>query len=85
MIQLDLFGKLPNEEKHRYWRKRLKQWPCEVFESRHHLDTTGWSMATQASAFAHWLHKDGAMTDMEYMRWTKFERRVERWERRRMK
>jgi hypothetical protein len=35
MTQLDLFGTLPNENKHRYWRQRLKQWPQEGVESRH--------------------------------------------------
>jgi hypothetical protein len=79
-MQLELFGKLPNEERHRYWRSRLKQWPCEVFESRHHPDSSGWGMAAQGGKFADWLYKAGAMTEMEYLRWTRFDRRVQRWE-----
>lgn len=80
MNQLELFGTLPNETKHRYWRTRLKQWPQEAFESRHDTESNGWGLAVQGGKFADWLHKDGAMTDMEYMRWTKFEQRLQRWE-----
>jgi hypothetical protein len=30
--------------------------------------------------FADLLHRDGAMDEMEYMRWTRFERRLQRWD-----
>jgi hypothetical protein len=78
--QLDLFGTLPNENKHRYWRQRLKQWPQEAFESRHHTESSGWGMAMLGGWFADLLHRDGAMDEMEYMRWTNFERRLQRWD-----
>jgi hypothetical protein len=80
MIQLDLFAVNPNEQRHRYWRKRLRDWPGEVLESRHHIHTTGWSMAAQGGWFADLLHRDGAMGELEYIRWQSFERRVKRWE-----
>ena len=78
--QLDLFGTLPNERQHRYWRRRLRDWPGEVLESRHHIHTTGWSMAAQGCWFADLLHRDGAMSELEYLRWQDFERRIKRWE-----
>jgi len=78
--QLDLFGTLPNERLHRYWRRRLRDWPREVLESRHAIHTTGWSMAAQGCWFADLLHRDGAMGEMEYLRWQDFERRIKRWE-----
>jgi len=37
-------------------------------------------MAAQGGKFADWLYKAGAMTEMEYLRWTRFDRRVQRWE-----
>jgi hypothetical protein len=80
MTQLDLFGTLPNEQRHRYWRKRLSDWPREVLESRHHIHTSGWGMAAQGGWFADLLHRDGAMGELEYIRWQSFERRVKRWE-----
>lgn len=80
MTQLELFGTLPNERLHRYWRGRLRNWPREVFEFRHHIHTTGWSMAAQGCWFADLLHRDGEMTYVEYLRWKNFERRLQRWE-----
>lgn len=78
--QLDLFGTLPNERQHRYWRRRLRDWPGEVLESRHAIHTTGWSMAAQGGWFADLLHRAGAMGELEYLRWQGFERRIKRWE-----
>jgi hypothetical protein len=37
-------------------------------------------MAAQGGKFADWLYRDGAMTEMEYLRWTRFDRRVQRLE-----
>jgi hypothetical protein len=84
MTQLDLFGTLPNERLHRYWRRRLRDWPREVFQSRHAIHTTGWSMAAQGCWFADLLHRDGAMGELEYLRWKNFERRLERWEQKKL-
>lgn len=80
MTQLDLFGTLPDERKHRYWRSRLREWPKEVYECRHMIHSSGWSMATQGGWFADLLHRAGAMGELEYLRWKNFERRVKRWD-----
>lgn len=37
-------------------------------------------MAAQGGWFADLLHRDGAMGEMEYLRWQDFERRIKRWE-----
>jgi hypothetical protein len=37
-------------------------------------------MAFQGGWFADLLHRDGAMGEMEYLRWQDFERRIKRWE-----
>jgi transposase len=37
-------------------------------------------MAAQGCWFADLLHRDGAMGELEYIRWQNFERRVKRWE-----
>jgi hypothetical protein len=37
-------------------------------------------MAAQGGWFADLLHRDGAMGELEYIRWQSFERRVKRWE-----
>lgn len=85
MIQLDLFAPLPNERQHRYWRRQLRDWPREVLESRHAIHSSGWSMATQGGWFADLLHRDGVMGELEYLRWQRFERRIKRWEQKKMK
>lgn len=82
--QLELFGTLPNERVHKYWRGRLRDWPREVFESRKDIYSSGWSMASQGGWFADLLHRDGAMSDLEYLRWKNFERRLERWEQKKL-
>lgn len=37
-------------------------------------------MAAQGCWFADLLHRDGAMSELEYLRWQDFERRIKRWE-----
>jgi hypothetical protein len=77
-VQLDLFAPHPDERLFRYWRQRLSEWPREVMESRHQLDSSGWSMATQGLKFAVWLFKARQMHPLEFRRWCRFNRRVRR-------
>jgi len=78
MIQLELFTE--KDRRASYWRKRLAEWPCDVLESRHQPDSSGWSMATQGLKFATWLFKANEMGIAEYRRWCRFNRRVRRWD-----
>ena len=85
MMQLELFTQRKEHRLCPYWRKRLGEWPGEVLESRHHPDTTGWSMATQGLKFATWIFKAGEMSRSEFRRWCRFNRRVRRWDMKGMK
>ena len=79
-IQLELFTEVKTHRLSPYWRNRLRKWPQEVMESRHQLDSSGWSMATQGLKFATWLFQAKEMSLKEYRRWCRFNRRVRRWD-----
>jgi hypothetical protein len=63
-----------------YWRKSLEDWPRQVFQFRHYLGCTGWSMATQGLCFAEWLHAEGWLSDSELGRYQAFDKRIQAWE-----
>lgn len=78
--QMELF-KVDCRMRHfRYWKDQLRKWPREVFEWRHHRNTTGWSMATGGFSFAEFLVDAGEMNVAEFKRWQRFARRVARWD-----
>lgn len=81
--QLDLFAAADDAELVPYWREQLRGLPAEVFAWRHHLNTTGWSVARSGWLFALWLYSAGQMTRAELRRWWRFGRRCDRWETRR--
>jgi hypothetical protein len=81
--QLELFPSIAQVERHElapYWREKLERWPRDVFEWRHHRDTTAWSMATGGYGFAILLFTAGAMPRRELKRWWRLNRRVMRWD-----
>lgn len=74
--QLELLPAHPDEHLFSYWRRRLADWPRQVFVYRNMPETSGWSMATQMMCFARWLFCAGQMSRAEFRRWCRFNRRV---------
>jgi hypothetical protein len=79
MIQLELFLENPKAHLFPYWWKRLRQWPRLVMEHRRDTESSGWGAAELNGWFADLLHKAGQMSQSEYSRWQRFERRVYSW------
>lgn len=82
MNQTDLFAGDDDPAQIEYWRRRLREWPQQVFIWRHFPRSTGWSVASQSYIFARMLCRVGQITRQELRRWWRFDRRVQRWERR---
>lgn len=76
--QLELLPAHPDEHLFPYWRRRLADWPRQVFLYRNMPETSGWSMATQMMCFARFLFEAGQMTRAEFRRWWRFGRAVMR-------
>jgi hypothetical protein len=64
-----------------YWRERLKNWIKEVYGFRHARYTSGWSSATQGFFFAELLHRECQISESEFQRYARLDKRVQRWER----
>ena len=81
-MQLELFEpEKPDQYAHldAHWMNDLKRWPGEVFEFRHHRNTTGWSMSRGTFIFAKFLLCRGKITIKQFRRYWRFHRRVQRW------
>lgn len=86
-----LFGKQPIEsvtehkEKNRliqYWQRDLINWVKGAYYSRHHRGTTGWSTTCTGFQVAGWLHRAGKLTDKQLQRYSQFNDRIQRLDKR---
>ena len=78
--QGELFQKSPCDHLYPYWRKSLKGWIKDVWDYRHYRDCTGWSMACQGFLFARFLFMNGQLSKIQFKRFFRLKRRVDRWE-----
>lgn len=81
-IQLDLFSRQETIglQNARHYKKKLRDWPDDVWRYRHYRNSNGWSSARGNLIYAILLHDHGQMKDRDLARFQRFADRLERWE-----
>lgn len=78
MSQLTLALGIEHAELFPYWRESLKSWVADALYYRHARNSTGWSMVLQGFLFARLLARNGQLSRVDFRRYWRFNRRIQR-------